>query len=136
MISVPVRVISATDGLAQVEASAQSGCGGCTSRSNCGVSGLGKYISAGRKTVAVQCGAKVQAGDELQLQLSEADLLKAGLLAYVIPSVLAVAGAGVATALDWGDSGAALGAGIGMVAGLLLGRISGWLPRIVVEKKL
>lgn len=131
MISTPVRVIAINDRMAQVEASAQSGCGGCASRDACGVSGLGKYFSTWRKTIAVPCDAEVRAGDELQLRMSEGDLIKAGMLAYLLPCVLALSGAGIASSFGLGDIGAALGAANGMAAGFLLGRWTGWTPRIV-----
>lgn len=133
MIAAPVRVVSAGNGRAQVEPTAQSGCGGCQSRSSCGVSGLGKYFSNNRKPIEVPCDASVRAGDELQLHMSEGDLLKAGLLAYLLPSVLALVGAGIAAAAGLGDIGAALGAANGMAAGFLLGRWSGWVPQMQVQ---
>ncbi|HZW25331.1 MAG TPA: SoxR reducing system RseC family protein [Gallionella sp.] len=135
MISAPVRVVSADNGVAQVAPTAQSGCGGCASKSSCGVSGLGKYFSHSRKAIAVQCDANVRAGDELQLQMSEGDLLKAGLLAYLLPTVMALVGAGIAAAAGLGDVGAVLGAANGMAAGFLLGRWSGWVPQIVAQRK-
>jgi sigma-E factor negative regulatory protein RseC len=135
MIAAPVRVVSAADGTAQVAPTAQSGCGGCVSRESCGVSGLAKYFSGNRKTIAVSCDANVRAGDELQLQMSEGDLIKAGLLAYLLPTVLALVGAGIASAFGMGDIGAVLGAANGMAAGFLLGRWSGWTPLIVAQRK-
>jgi sigma-E factor negative regulatory protein RseC len=135
MISAPVRVVSSADGIAQVEPTEKSGCGGCASSSSCSVSGLGKYFAHGRKTIAVQCDANVKAGDELQLSMNEGDLLKAGLLAYLLPTVLALAGAGIAAAFGLGDIGAVLGAANGMALGFLLGRWTGWAPRIVAAKK-
>ena len=78
-----------------VQPATQSGCGGCSSRSVCGVSGLGKYFSGNRKAIQVQCDANVHAGDELQLSMSEGDMLKSGLLAYLLPSVLALVGASI-----------------------------------------
>lgn len=134
MIAAPVRVVSAGNGMAQVEPTAQSGCGGCQSRSSCGVSGLGKYFSNNRKAIEVQCDASVRAGDELQLSMSEGDLLKAGLLAYLLPSVLALVGAGVAATYGLGDGGAVLGAASGMAAGFLLGRWTGWAPQMSAQK--
>ncbi len=133
MISAPVRVVSIADGKAQVEATQQSGCGGCASRSACGVSVLGKYFSARRKPVEVACVANVRAGDELELQMSEGDLLRAGLLAYLLPTVMALAWAGIAAAAGLGDVGAALGAGLGLAGGLLLMRLSRWTPRIDIR---
>lgn len=135
MIETTARVVSTTNGTVLVEASTQSGCGGCQSRSVCGVSGLGKYFSSNRKAIEVKCDAGVRTGDELQLSMSEGDMLKAGLLAYLLPSVLALVGAGLAASWGWGDVGAVLGAGVGIALGFMLGRLSGWVPHMVAQRK-
>ncbi len=135
MIETTVRVVSAREGEALVESTQQSGCGGCGSRSVCGVSGLAKYFAAGRKAVAVPCAANVRPGDELRFAMSESDLLKAGLLAYLLPTVLALVGAGVAAASGLGNIGAVLGAAAGVALGLLLGRWSGWAPQMSVKRE-
>jgi sigma-E factor negative regulatory protein RseC len=135
MIETTVRVVSADNGKVMVEASAQSGCGGCQSRSTCGVSGLGKYFSGNRKAIEVKCDANVRAGDDLHLSMDEGDMLRAGLLAYLLPSVLALVGAGIAAAYGLGDAGAVLGAAAGVAVGILLGRLSGWVPRMVAQRK-
>jgi sigma-E factor negative regulatory protein RseC len=136
MIATSARVIASENGFAQVEPSAESGCGGCKSRSSCGVSGLGKYFSTNRKAIEVQCDENVRAGDELQLSMSESDLLKAGLLAYLLPCVLALIGAGIAASLGLGDVGAVLGMVGGFASGFLLARLSGWTPRLVAQRKI
>jgi sigma-E factor negative regulatory protein RseC len=135
MIETTARVVAAENGTAMVEPTMQSSCGGCGSRSVCGVSGLGKYFSGNRKAIAVKCDANVRAGDELQLSMEEGDMLKAGLLAYLLPSVLALVGAVVATAYGLGDVGAVLGAAVGVAIGLLIGRITGWVPTMSVKEK-
>jgi positive regulator of sigma E activity len=132
MIETSARVVSSHNGTVLVEPTVQSGCGGCGSREVCGVSGLGKYFSGARKTIAVKCDASVRAGDELQLSMSEGDMLKAGMLAYLLPSVLALVGAGVAS--SWGDVAAVVGAAAGIALGFLLGRLSGWVPQMVAKK--
>jgi sigma-E factor negative regulatory protein RseC len=133
MIETTARVVTAENGTVMVEPSTQSGCGGCASRSSCGVSGLGKYFSHNRKAIAVQCDANVRAGDELQLSMSEGDLLKAGLMAYLLPSVLALVGAGIAASFGLGDVGAVFGAAAGIALGFLLGRLTGWVPKMSVK---
>jgi sigma-E factor negative regulatory protein RseC len=135
MIETTARVVSADNGTVMVEASTQSGCGGCQSRSVCGVSGLGKYFSGNRKAIEVKCDANVRAGDELQLSMDEGDMLKAGLLAYLLPSVLALVGAGIAARYGLGDVGAVLGAAAGVAVGLLIGRVTGWVPHMVAKRK-
>jgi sigma-E factor negative regulatory protein RseC len=135
MIRTTARVVSTDNGTILVEPSNESGCGGCKSRSACGVSGLGKYFSGNRKAIEVHCDSNVRAGDELQLSMSEGDMLKSGLLAYLLPSVLALIGAGVGATLGLGDVGAVLGAATGIALGLLVGRLSGWVPNMSVKSK-
>ncbi len=135
MIETTARVLTAENGTVMVEPTAQSGCGGCSSRSVCGVSGLGKYFSHNRKAIAIKCDANVKAGDELELSMDEGDLLKAGMMAYLLPSVLALLGAGGAAALGLGDVGAVLGAAAGVALGILLGRLTGWAPQMVAQRK-
>jgi positive regulator of sigma E activity len=67
--------------------------------------------------------------------MDEGDMLKAGLLAYLLPSVLALVGAGIASAYGLGDVGAVLGAATGVATGLLIGRITGWVPHMVARLK-
>ena len=135
MIETTARVVSSDNGTVMVQPSAQSGCGGCGSRSVCGVSGLGKYFSGNRKSIAVKCNANVRPGDELQLSMNEGDMLKAGLLAYLLPSVLALVGASVAASYGFGDVGAVLGAAAGVAVGLLIGRLTGWVPHMQAQRK-
>ena len=135
MIETTARVVSTDNGTILVEPSNESGCGGCKSRSVCGVSGLGKYFSGNRKAIEVHCDSNVRTGDELQLSMSEGDMLKSGLLAYLLPSVLALAGAGAGASLGLGDIGAVLGAASGVAVGLLLGRLSGWVPHMYANLK-
>jgi sigma-E factor negative regulatory protein RseC len=135
MIETKVKVVASCNGELLVESTERSGCGGCGSRSVCGVSGLAKYFSGGRKPVVLSCAAAVQPGAELQLQMSEGDLLKSGLLAYLVPSVFAIAGAAVATLAGYGDVFAVLGAAAGVGAGLLLVRLSSWSPQIIAKSE-
>jgi sigma-E factor negative regulatory protein RseC len=136
MIKTTARVLTTQNGMAQVEPTTESGCGGCQSRSSCGVSGLGKYFSSTRKVIEINCDATVRAGDDLALNMSEGDLLKAGLLVYLLPSVLALIVSGVAASFGLGDVGAVLGMVLGFVAGFLLARASGWVPRLTAHRKI
>ena len=135
MIETTARVVSISNGTAQIDPTTTSGCGGCKSRNSCGVSGLGKYFSNTRKSIEMSCDESIRAGDELQLSMSESDLLKAGLLVYLLPVVLSLTGAGVASSLGFGDIGAVLGMVLGFIAGLLSARMTGWAPKVVAQKK-
>jgi sigma-E factor negative regulatory protein RseC len=134
MIATSARVISIVDGTARVEPTAQSGCGGCKTRSSCAVSGLAKYFSNTRQTIEVQCDAQVRAGDELHMTMSEGDFLKAGVLAYLLPSLFTIAGAGFAASLEYKDAGAVVGAALGFAGGLLLVRLINWAPNMTVAR--
>ncbi len=135
MIETSARVVSSDNGTVLIQPNNASGCGGCQSRSVCGVSGLGKYFSGTRKAIAVACDANVRPGDELQLSMDETDMLKAGLLAYLLPSVMALVGAAVASAYGGSDLMAVLGAAAGVGLGLLLGRLTGWVPHMKAVRK-
>jgi sigma-E factor negative regulatory protein RseC len=134
MIKTSARVISADNGTVLVEPTTESGCGGCKTSSTCAVSGLGKYFSNNRKAIAVRCDSSVRAGDVLHLTMSEVDFLKAGILVYLLPSLLTIIGAGIAAMLDYGDVGAVAGAALGFVSGLLLVRLLAWAPRMTVRQ--
>lgn len=135
MIETSARVIFAENGTAQVEPVTASSCNSCQTRSSCGVSGLGKYFSNNRKAIAVQCATDIRAGDELQLTMSEGDLVKAGLLVYLLPSVLSLVGAGVASSSGLSDGWAVLGMLAGFAVGFLLIRLYGWVPRLIARRK-
>lgn len=123
MIEAKVRVLRAGDGTAWVEPTEHNGCGACQAKSACAVSGLARVFSR-RRPVPV-CMADARPGDQLTVVMSEADFLKAGLLAYLFPSLLAVAGASSAAVSGAGDVWAVLGAALGFTAGVLLaGRLS------------
>ena len=125
MIETRVRVVSAKDGLAWVEATEAGGCSACQSKSACGVSGLGRFFSNHRKPVAVSCGADARPGQELTLAVEESELLTAGLLAYLLPASLAVLGAVLGDHAGHTDAASAVGALAGVALGLILARLVG-----------
>lgn len=129
MLETRVRVVAATETQAWVVAAESSGCGACASRANCGVSGLGRYFS--RRAAPVQLGQPgARCGDELEVRVSEAELLRAGLFAYLVPAVLAALAAAWADAQGAGDGLAALAAAGGFVAGLIGARLFVPVPHL------
>jgi positive regulator of sigma E activity len=123
MIEARVRVVSATADMAWVAANEESGCSACKSQSHCGISGLGKFLSRRRPDLPIPF-ANARPGDELQLQIAEADLLRAGLYVYLLPTSLAILGAVLADVGGVGDLYSALAAIAGFTVGLLVAR---WL---------
>jgi sigma-E factor negative regulatory protein RseC len=134
MIETRTRVISIASGKVWVEASTEQGCSACHSQSTCGLSGLGKYLNRGRAPVPVSCELPVQPGDNLVLNMAESDLLRAGLLAYLLPTVLSVLGAIVATLLGLGDGAAAGSMLAGFAAGLTIARLLSRAPRFHISR--
>lgn len=129
MIETRVRVIKTSGAVSFVEATEHNGCGACGHQDGCAVSGLGRFFSRKRQPIALACG-DARPGQELTVSLAEADLLKVGLWAYLMPVALAVAGA--ALLAGQGDAAAAAGAGLGLAAGLLLARRFATPPRISI----
>lgn len=122
MIETKVRVLSTGQGVAWVEATEHNGCGACQAKSACAVSGLGRFFSSRRQPIAVRAG-DVQPGGQYTLAAQESDFLKAGLVAYLIPSILAVTGAGIASANGLGDAWAVIGMALGFLLGMLFASV-------------
>ncbi|OYY93927.1 MAG: hypothetical protein B7Y41_09525 [Hydrogenophilales bacterium 28-61-23] len=129
MIETRVRVVSASNGTAWVAASQESGCSACQSKSTCGISGLGDFLSNRRPDLPIR-QAYAKAGDELLVCVDETELLRAGLFAYLLPAVLAIVAAGVVDALALGDAAAALAAVFGLIGGLLGARFLAPAPQL------
>ncbi|WP_165873594.1 SoxR reducing system RseC family protein [Parasulfuritortus cantonensis] len=129
MIETRVRVLRQADGVSFVEATEHNGCGACASQESCGISGLGRFFSRRHQPVPLACG-DLRPGQEVTVAVAEADLLKVGLWAYLLPVTLAVTAAAAAAGL--GDAGAAAGAGLGLAAGLLLARRFAGTPKISI----
>ncbi|MGO9446199.1 MAG: SoxR reducing system RseC family protein [Thiobacillaceae bacterium] len=123
MIETRIRVVTASDGTAWVQPTEESGCGGCGARNSCAISGLGKYFARHQRPVPVSCDSSVRAGDDLVVAVSAAELLTAGLMAYLLPAILAVLGASLAALNGLGDVGTAGGMVGGVSLGLLLARV-------------
>ena len=133
MIETRVRVVSATNGTAWVAASQESGCSACQSKSSCGISGLGDFLSNRRPYLPIrQFGAK--AGDELLVCIDESELLRASLFAYLLPAVLAIVFAGIADGLALGDVTAALAAVFGLISGLLVAHFLAPTPHLLTSR--
>jgi sigma-E factor negative regulatory protein RseC len=134
LIETSARVVSVSNGKAWIEASSQQGCAACQSQSSCGVSGLGKFFSRNKPPVAVACDLAVQPGDSLVLSLAESDLLRAGLLAYLLPTVLSVLGAVAASLSGLGDAAAVAAMAAGFAAGLAVARVFSRAPRFHISR--
>lgn len=134
MIETRARVVSIANGQAWIEASSQQGCAACQSKSSCGMSGLGQYFSRSKPPVAVACALPVQPGDSLTLRLAETDLLRAGALAYLLPTVLSVLAAIAVSISGMGDAAAVAAMLAGFACGLAIARVFSRTARIHVSR--
>lgn len=122
MIETHVRVLRADDGMAWVEPTEHNGCDACQAKSACAVSGLGRLFSNRRRPIPVRAH-QARTGQQYTVAMSEADFLKVGLVAYLIPALLAVLGAAVAAANGMGDAWAVIGMALGFLLGMLLATV-------------
>lgn len=132
MIETRVRILSAQSGTLLVEPTEAGGCTACQSRESCGISGLGRYFSGRRQPIAIACDGAARPGEERVLAVQEGDLLRAGLLAYMLPALLAVFGAVLGEGRWAGEAGGALGALAGAALGLFIARFLSRAPRLRV----
>ena len=111
------RVVGFDGGQALVRLEASSGCGGCGSRGTCASGGNAAQV------IRMDLPAGTEPGDRVTLSLPSSSVALAALLGYLLPPAgLLVGAVGAATRYE-GDAAAVLGAGLGLVAGLLLARL-------------
>ncbi len=114
------RIVAITGETAWLEAESKSSCGGCKASKGCGVSVLSGVV--GNKPVRFRLrntfGGKV--GDRIVIGIPEGALLRASLIAYMLPMVCMI-GAALGTIGLGGDDPAAA---IAAVGGLALGFVA------------
>ena len=106
-----------------VETIQRSVCGSCKAEKGCGQSLMAKWGASPSYIWVLLEGrdpANYQLGDEIQLGIAEDVVVKASLLAYVMPLLLLVAGTLVGQWLFGSEAAVALGALLGLVAGGLI----------------
>jgi sigma-E factor negative regulatory protein RseC len=115
MMTAQGHVIAIADGRAKVRIEPASGCSSCGSKASC----------AGGKAhvIWVDAAPNVAAGDTVSFSLRDSTFRAAALVGYLLPAATTVIGAGLAA--GGGDGMSALGAVVGLGAGLLLVRVLG-----------
>lgn len=78
-------VVEVADGLAWVEKTRQTQCGGCSLRGGCGSAVLSKVLGARRNRIQVVDPLSVKVGDVVTLQLDAAALIRGSFAVYMIP---------------------------------------------------
>lgn len=104
-----------------------SGCGRCHEAGGCGGDLLAQSLRPPKLNVyrvPNRVGAKV--GDCVVVSVPEGAVLRAALLAYLIPALFLIVGAALGTAFAEDDRLALIGAGLGLMLGLLVLRLAQW----------
>lgn len=120
MIEETGRVVAVEEGAVWVETIRQSACQSCSAKAGCGHSALSKL---GSKTAHIRASASqpFAVGDDVIIGIPESLVVTSSLLAYMMPLVIALAGALLADHFTGSDGWAALAgaAGLGVGFGLL-----------------
>jgi sigma-E factor negative regulatory protein RseC len=119
MIAIKATVIEKAPGQIWIKTTA-----GCTScQSSCGLAEVGRFLAQRRSSIALPCDQAVNPGDEVTLVVAESALLRAGLFAYLMPAILMILGAALATLAGGGDGSAVIGAAAGLTLGFIFIRL-------------
>jgi len=103
--------------LARIRLESAAGCGGCGSRGTCGSGGRAAQV------VRMRLPGHARLGDRVTVSMPSSSVALAGLLGYLLPPGCLLLGTIIAAGRYEGDAAAVLGAGLGLVAGLLLARL-------------
>ena len=103
-----------------VKTQPRSACGSCHVSSDCGTSVLARWFGQRTNRIRVRNSLGLQIGEGAVVGIHESALLKASLLAYLMPMLAMVSTAVAASALGGGDAEIALWAVLGLGLGLLL----------------
>lgn len=116
-------VVGLANGLAHIRLERDAACSGCGSHGSCATG------NAAPRVIELAVPEHTRLGDWVSVSTPASSVALAALIGYLLPPVCLLLGAVVAASTDAGDPAAVLGAGIGLLAGLLLVRlISSLLP--------
>lgn len=123
MIHEPATVLRIEGNRAWVQCASQAGCQRCAEGKGCGGGLFAALLGKRLQELPIENRAAAQVGEPVVLALDERVILSAALAAYGLPLLGLLLGGGLAAVQGGGDAWAALGGGIGFVAGLLVGRL-------------
>lgn len=126
MIETPATVVEVRPGVAWVETVRQSACGTCGNAGHCGTSVVAKLVGAPRSRLRIEDAEGLRVGEQVVIGIPDGILVRASLVAYLLPLLFLIAAAGSATRLGAGEAGVALTGLVGFGIGLWLsGRLTG-----------
>jgi sigma-E factor negative regulatory protein RseC len=138
MLEMRAIVIQVMGEEASVQPLSTGGCGHCDSEGGCGSGTLTKlFCSSKPRSFIVRNEAGARVGDEVQVSIPDGVLLRGAVKMYVLPLILllvgGIAGVSLAGVAVMRDAYAAAGAGIGLLFGFILARLSPGVGRAVAS---
>jgi sigma-E factor negative regulatory protein RseC len=112
------EIIGFAHGRAQVRLERASGCGACSSRGSCASGGAMSQV------IDMPLSPDARVGDQITVSIPTDSLTLAALFGYLLPPVSLLLGAIAGNLVFGSDLAAVLGAGLGLVVGVLLARLS------------
>ena len=126
VIEETATVVAVTPGHAWVEASRRSACGHCGHSDHCGTGALAKLLRHGSNRLCIADPVGLHPGEGVRIAISADTLIRASLIAYLLPLLTLIAAAGLATAGGLAEGTVALLGLVGLGLGLWLsGRLTG-----------
>ncbi|MBN2885415.1 MAG: SoxR reducing system RseC family protein [Chromatiaceae bacterium] len=130
MIEAEATVVALEQATVWVETRRRSGCSQCASASQCAPSLLGALLGNGWVRLRLANTLDVRPGEPVIVGLPGGALVRAALLAYLLPLFTLVLGAGLASLWTAREAPVVLAALAGLASGLLLAaQIARWLER-------
>ncbi|GHD28358.1 SoxR reducing system RseC family protein [Halioglobus pacificus] len=127
MLTETGRVVAVEDDSIWVETIRQSTCGACAARKGCGHGMLNRYASGQRGYIRVLPGDNLKprdctVNDQVMIALPESVILRGSAIVYLMPLLLMLLGAALGGYGAASDIASLLGAGTGLLGGLVLVR--------------
>ena len=132
-IEATARVVSRDGRYVVLQTDRTAGCAACAAKSGCGTAALGSVLGGKASRLRMVNDVDAGIGDTVVIVLPETALLRAAIVAYMLPVIAMVIAAATAAGFGAGDPGAALAAALGLGAGLLLARYCATAPFVLTS---
>lgn len=121
MIEESGQVIAVEGDCIVVQTQPRSTCSSCHVSTSCGTSVLSRWFGQRSNQLRVRNDLQLRVGERVVIGIQESALLKASLVAYLVPMLAMVAAAAIAGSQGAGDGAVALWSMAGLGIGLLMG---------------
>jgi len=96
MIEETAVVTRIDDGRVWIKSRQNGACGGCMQQDTCGTASMANLLP--KREFAVDCALRLQIGDQVRVTIDDSHLLFGSFLLYMLPLVVMLTGAGLASA--------------------------------------